>query len=553
MKGFIRTASYTRVSSQRQADERTIDSQLNDIRARGQRDASPVDREFEYIDDGFSGSELFRPALERLRDHIAASLIDRLYVHSPDRLARNFAHQAILLEEMKKSGCEVVFLNQEGLPDSPETQMLIQMQGMFAEYERAKILERTRRGRRHAATKGKVSVFSRAPYGYTYFRKCETSDARWEIDPTESATVELMYDLVSQQGASLAAVCRELQARKILTKTGKVRWDPATVRGILLNPAYYGQARYGKERLAPRKPGRRANRGSPAVPRQAKVAVATPLDEQVVIAVPAIVSKSIFDEVRKRMDENRRRQRERRTGTKNLLSGLLICGKCGSAYCYYGGTKHHYCRCIRTDAHRHSAATLCTNTSVRSAELESFVWLDLCDLLADPKRIESEFSRRTAKSTNTDDSQEKQLQVVKNLQARLTRLIDAYTEGLIQPSEFESRIGSLRAQLDREAATLASLQGEHATNSDPSAISAALAALAETVNKNLATATFDLKRNLLKLLVQRIEICEEEIRIVYKVPPNPFHQSLDNRGNLQHWLSLQVAALQSRSTCKTRQ
>ena len=179
MNGFIRPACYCRVSSQRQADEHTIDSQICDIRVRGLRDKVNLDSTFEYIDDGFSGTELIRPALERLRDHCAAGLIDRLYVHSPDRLARNFAHQAILLEEMCKYGCEVIFLNQDGLPDSPETKMLIQMQGMFAEYERAKIIERTRRGRRHSAAQGKVSVFGRAPYGYTYFRKSPEGEARF--------------------------------------------------------------------------------------------------------------------------------------------------------------------------------------------------------------------------------------------------------------------------------------------------------------------------------------------------------------------------------------
>ena len=281
--------------------------------------------------------------------------------------------------------------------------------------------------------------------------------------------------------------------------------------------------------------------------------MATSLDEQVVIAVPAIVSKSIFDEVRIRMDENRRRQRERQIGTKYLLSGLLICGECGSAYCYYGGSKYQYIRCIRTDGHRYSAEALCTNTSVRSAELESFVWLDLCDLLADPQRIESEFARRTTTtSTNIDGSQEKQEQVVKNLQGRVSRLIDAYTQGLIEPSEFESRIGSLRAQLAREVAVLASLQGEHAATSDPKAVAAALVALAESVSQNLATASFELKRNLLKLLVQRVEICLEEIRIVYKVPPNPFFQSLDNRGNLQHWVSRQVVALKMAASAKRK-
>lgn len=323
MNGFIRSASYLRVSSQRQADEETIASQRVDVHARAARDDASIDSCFEYVDDGFSGSELLRPALERLRDHIAASMIDRLYIHSPDRLARKFAHQAILLEEFDKHGCDVVFLNQDGIPDSPEAKMLVQMQGMFAEYEREKILERTRRGRRHSATQGYVSVFGRAPYGYRYIREGQSHKrARWEIEPTESKNVRLMFELVGEHGYSLADVCRELKQRGILTKSGKQDWDRSTVRGILLNPAYYGEARFGKKRLVPRKPGRRAKRGDPSVPRQAKVAEATPLNEQIVISVPEIVSHSLFKEVGERMEKNRIRQRERQEGPKHLLSGF---------------------------------------------------------------------------------------------------------------------------------------------------------------------------------------------------------------------------------------
>lgn len=260
MNGFIRAASYLRVSSQRQADEKTIDSQQADVRARARRDEVLIDTSFEYIDDGYSGSTLLRPSLERLRDHIAAGMIDRLYIHSPDRLARKFAHQAIVLEELEKRNCDVVFLNQEGLPDSPESKMLIQMQGMFAEYEREKILERTRRGRRHSAAKGHVSVFGRAPFGYRYISKSAAGgEARWDIEPAESKVVQLIFGLVGQQGYTLAAVCRELKSQGIRTATKKGDWDRSTVRGMLINPAYCGEARYGKKRLAPRKPGAERN------------------------------------------------------------------------------------------------------------------------------------------------------------------------------------------------------------------------------------------------------------------------------------------------------
>jgi site-specific DNA recombinase len=276
-------------------------------------------------------------------------MIDRLYVHSPDRLARKFAHQAILLDELNKHGCEVIFLNQDGLPESPETKMLIQMQGMFAEYEREKILERTRRGRRYSASRGNVSVFGRAPYGYRYVSKrASRGEARWEIDPVESETVRFIFELVGQQGYSLAAVCRELKSRGTRTRQGKSNWARATLHGILLNPAYCGEASYGKTRLCPRKPGRRAKRGDPVVPRQAKVAVATPVEEQIMIPVPSLVEKPLFEVVRKRMEENRGRQRERQNGPKYLLSGLLICGHCGSAYCSrrQGSAQSTYYRCL---------------------------------------------------------------------------------------------------------------------------------------------------------------------------------------------------------------
>ena len=136
MNRLIRCGLYARVSSQKQADELTIESQIAAIHARLQRDGNEMDSSAQFCDPGVSGSELRRPGLERLRDAIASGLIDRLYVHHPDRMARRHAHQALLLEEFAKHGCEVVFLSQEGIPDTPEANLLLQLQGMIAEYER---------------------------------------------------------------------------------------------------------------------------------------------------------------------------------------------------------------------------------------------------------------------------------------------------------------------------------------------------------------------------------------------------------------------------------
>ncbi len=192
---------------------------------------------------------------------------------------------------------------------------------MIAEYERDKILERTRRGRKHSASKGNVSVFSGAPYGYNYITKAQgNGGARWEVDPITSEHVRLMFRWVGEGGCSLAEVARRLTELSIPTCKGNSKWDSATIRNILINPAYHGHAIYGKTRSSQRKPGKRAGRGRPVVPRQAKVPITNDVSKQIVISVPAIIDQPLFESVRVQMDENRKRQRERSVGGKYLLS-----------------------------------------------------------------------------------------------------------------------------------------------------------------------------------------------------------------------------------------
>ena len=190
-------ALYARVSSQRQAGEATIQSQLAALRQRIADDGLHVDGERSFLDEGFSGATLVRPALERLRDLAWSGGLDRLYVHSPDRLARKYVNQMLLLEELAKHGVDVIFLNHDARDDSPEGTLLLQMQGMIAEYERAKILERTRRGRRFAARQGKVSVLAHAPYGYRYVTKhAGDGAARFDVVLPEARVVRELFTWV---------------------------------------------------------------------------------------------------------------------------------------------------------------------------------------------------------------------------------------------------------------------------------------------------------------------------------------------------------------------
>jgi len=158
----VQVAFYARVSSEQQAEAKTIESQIAEIRKRIAADGFDLTSVLESVDDGYSGSIIARPALERLRDVAAAEGMDRLYVHCPDRFARNYAYQVLLLDELTQKGVEVIFLNRP-LGQTPEDQLLLQVQGVIAEYERAKFFERSRRGKRHAAQEGRVGILCYAP------------------------------------------------------------------------------------------------------------------------------------------------------------------------------------------------------------------------------------------------------------------------------------------------------------------------------------------------------------------------------------------------------
>jgi site-specific DNA recombinase len=540
MNDSIRAALYARVSSERQANELTIQSQVAALRQRITADGCKVESELSFLDEGFSGSTVQRPALERLRDLAYNGVIDRLYVLAPDRLARKYAYQVVLIEEFTKHHVQVVFLNEVAGLGSPEGDLLVQMQGMIAEYERAKILERTRRGRRFAARQGKVSVMGHAPYGYRYVAKQTAGgEARYEVLPEESQHVQAMFTWVGVEGLSLSEVSRRLRQQGVPTPKGLACWDRATIRGLLVNPAYQGTAKYGKTRLLPRNNDRRAMRGAPLTPRSDMVAVPTTPAEQEEIAVPALVSADLFAAAAERLEENRRRYREQKKGTEFLLSGLMICARCNSAYC---GRRQHlksatyvYYHCIGTDRHRHHGERICTNAGL-NGRVEKAVWSDLCSLLREPKRLRQEFEARLDGPVHENAEVARLEQAIVQHKRRIARLIDAYENGWLDKVEFEPRVRSVKDRMARDEAALAEHQRDSVDAEELRLVLGQFDAFAERMSENLEQADFATKRQLLRLLIKRIEVTDQDVRIVYKVSPRPFVSSPSNGGFLQDCL-----------------
>ncbi len=330
----VTAALYARVSSEQQAEAGTIESQVEALLGRVADDGVDIDDAMKFIDEGYSGATLVRPALERMRDLAYSGAIDRLYVHNPDRLARKYAYQVLLVEELQRHGVELVFLNHE-LGKSPEQDLLLQVQGMVAEYERARIMERSRRGKRYAARRGSINVLGGAPYGYRYIGKHEGGgESHYDVVLAEAQVVQQIFQWVGNDRLSLREVCRQLEKQGVSTRTGKSWWDRTTVWGMLQNPAYKGQAAFGKTRVGPFVPPLRPQRGHSATPRHAVTTTDTPREQWITIPVPAIVSADLFDAVQEQLQENRRRARATKRGARHLLQGLLVCQQCG--YAYYG-------------------------------------------------------------------------------------------------------------------------------------------------------------------------------------------------------------------------
>jgi site-specific DNA recombinase len=528
MKVF-QVGMYARVSSDQQVEAGTIESQVAALHERIEQDGALLTEELSFIDPGYSGASLIRPALERLRDRVALHGLDRLYVLSPDRLARKYAYQVLLLEEFQRNGVEVVFLNR-GVGQSPEDQLLLQMQGMISEYERAKILERSRRGKRYAAQSGDVAVLSGAPYGYRYLNKQDGGgQARYEVILEEADVVRKIFGWVGVERASIGEVCRRLKQAKILSPRGKPAWDRTTVWGLLKNPAYKGTAAFGKTRSGPLHPRLRPQRGQQMQPRRPVSITDCPVEGWMLIPVPALVDEELFEAVEKQLQENRKRARQSQRGARYLLQGLLVCAHCG--YAFYGKPvsrksakgkerEYAYYRCIGTDAFRFAGERICDNLQVRTDRLDQAVWDEVCDLLRDRQRLQQEYERRLNAPRKENGNRVTLRAQIAKVEHAIARLIDGYAEGFIQKQEFEPRITRLRQRLVELEEQAQRIAEEETSLVELQRVIGRLEEFAEKVKDHLAEADWSMRRELIRTLVKRVEVGKEEVKVIFRTPPD---------------------------------
>src|SRR3954467_6731617 len=354
----MRIGIYARVSTQRQAQADGLTQQLDRLLAHALRQGWTVQAEHVFRDDGYSGASPKRPGLERLRDRAALRELDRILITAPDRLARNYVHQVLLLEEITATGCAVEFLDRP-MSQDPHDQLLLQIRGAVAEYERTLITERMRRGRQRKLRAGVLLPWTRPPYGYRVDPERPRDPAGVRLDEREATVVHDLFAWFVDEGVSVWELVRRLRCRGIVSAWGHSSWHLSAVRGVLTNPVYSGQV-FGN-RLRARPVERRRSALQPVGRGGDSRRVNDPAEWIAVATVPAIVDREQFERAQERLAYNQRMARRNNRVHDYLLRGLVSCGHCRRACSgrhVWRGYDYYVCR-TKTPASASSPGAHC--------------------------------------------------------------------------------------------------------------------------------------------------------------------------------------------------
>jgi site-specific DNA recombinase len=524
----MRVAIYVRVSTRLQAQTQTIDQQLERLCAHIAAQGWHLPEAHIFRDDGYSGASLRRPGLDRLRDHAAAAQFDIILVTDPDRLARNYVHQVLLLEELQKHGCHVECLDRP-MSQDPHDQLLLQIRGAVAEYERSLIAERTRRGRLRKLQTGQMLPWTRPPYGYRVNPECPRDPAGVRLDPAEAAIVAQMFAWYSQDSHSLLGLVKYLAETGVPSPTGKQHWGVASVRGILTNPTYAGTIYIGRMRYRP--PQMRRSATHPiGRPRQIGIPVA-PQEWLPAATVPAVITEEQFHLAQAKLATNQSFARRNNTVEPYLLRALVSCGQCGlSCMARKVQPRNTYDICTgkwrqvrqRTGAH-------CPSRFIPARQLDTPVWHDLCDLVRHPQIIAQALERAHAGHWLPQELQARGENLRRgqvSLQQQLERLTEAYLSGVIPLPEYQRR----RVDLEQRQAALvrqeAQLHQQAHRLHEAVGRAASVEAFCQRVHASLETATFEQRRQLVELLIDRVLVTGDDVEIRYVIPTSPHSEHI---------------------------
>jgi site-specific DNA recombinase len=518
----MRIAMYVRVSTQTQVQAQTIEEQLARLQQHCQQQGWTWTERSIFRDDGYSGASLSRPGLDRLREAVAGASFDRVLITAPDRLARKYVHQVMLIEELEQHGCPVEFLDRP-MSHAPDDQLLLQIRGAVSEYERSLITERMRRGRQYKYQAGTLLPWTQAPYGYVSDPDRPRSPANVRLEVPKAALVAEMFSLYLEPHCSLAGVAKHLMVLGIPAPQGGKRWNCSTVRRMLSNPVYMGNVYAGRERARPIT--RRRSALGPIGKRANGRALQPPEDWILVGHVPPIVTPEQFEAVQAKLATNPRWARRNNTVRQYLLRAMLSCGQC--RHSYVGRARGHYiyyeCCGHGHPVHAHLDVR-CPSRCLPSQPLDDLVWADLCNLLTHPTWLTQAFTRAQTGAWLPQELQARQDNLRRadlKLAQQLDRLTQAYLENILALDEYRRRHTDLQSQRQALHDQAQQLNSQADRQLELTGYVHHLEDFCQRVQTALHHATFDQKRQLVELLIDRVVITGDQVEIRYVIPTAP--------------------------------
>ena len=530
----MRVAIYARVSTESQEARGTIGSQLEVLRQRVVAEGHELIAE--YCDDGCSGARLDRPGLDALRDAAEAGRFDAVWCLSPDRLARMYAYQVIVLDELARHGVSVLFHDTPPLADDPQAQLLTQVQGVIAEYERAKIAERYRRGKLWRARSGEVIAW-KCPYAYRRIPRCAARAAHLEIYEPEAAIVRRIFRDYVENNLSMRQICWQLNQELVPSPGGKAIWAVSVIGRLLRNEAYIGRLYYNRTMsVLDRHPATR------------KRQVMRLRDQWIPIAVPAIIDEELFEAAQCVSYDNSKWSPRRADPNHWLLRGLVKCGHCGvSVSCHKmrgrNGASHYYYYCRNHDPLRAGGEhRRCPERHVRADELDAFVFEQVrATMLRPDVLLAGETAVSTRQEAGDDDLLATQVarlnRKIDSVAAERRRLADLYQANFIEQDELLRRGKELELRRSALEAQRRALIDQREQLARQNTLQARIEGFASTVRTTIGRLDFDQRRKLLRLLVEEVRVSgwqvEIRLRIPLDGPPEPPDERVSSKDRLR--------------------
>ncbi len=509
----LNIAIYARVSSRKQDKNNDIESQLKELKNKADSLGFHYASTDIFTDDGYSGATLNRPGLENLRDRIYDGIYKKVLVYDPDRLARDYVYQTLLIDEIKKAGCKIEFVRAP-IGETPEQKMLLQVQGMISEYERTKILERTKRGRLHRMQKGEL-VHGGDVYGYKYIRKKGDIPAHYKVINEEAKIIKTIFTWFVEEKMPIRKIARRLDDEGVSTIRGGRYWGPSVVHRLLKNSIYTGTGY--------------ANKGKAIIPKSRLIDSSKfkkyektgiekrPKEEWYPFNSPRIVSDEIFELASQQLEINKQIS-DRRTIKEYLLKSYLKCGLCG--FTMAGHKEHYQCQYSKPAYAKGRKIQVCENKQrIPMKELDDIIWKAIKKILKSPKRLRIIFKELgndiVKKTTGNIDSL---LRKQEKLNKEIKRINELYYLGNIEIEDYKKLYEAKKELLNKIKNNIKEANNNYQSEEELKEILNSFKEFSNSIKIGLDDADFEIKRRAVIDVIKSVEINLTEYIINFALP-----------------------------------